>query len=528
MSGFGTRVKMAVALAAASVLLVGVSACSSASDNTSHSNGSAERAAELKLQFVGSPISLNPALAGNGGSTVFASLAYDPLIFMASDGSLVPDLATSWKYTDTENKVFEVKLRSGVTFADGKPMDAAAVKASMEYFLKAGGGLATQVGKIGSIEAVDSSTVRINYSTSYPNAAASLSQYMMFGNIIGPDALANPKSLLTSMDGTGQYLYNASKSVPDSKYVYERNPKYWAPDAQLYNTVSVSIIGDPNAVLSAVSTGQVDVVGGSATTVDSAKSAGLKIVTAPFFNWALYLADMDGTITPALKNPKVRQAIGMAIDREAIAKGIGGGYGQANGQVMNKGTDGYLDGAGFTYDLSKAKSLLAEAGYPDGFSMTILAESSLDGKALRAQAIASSIEKLGITVTLKTIATGVPQFITEALSKKYAALVFPVTGTNMGDAYASLQSGMRNPLGYLDPKLEDLNTQSLVANSADRTKIYQKMTTQLTDDAMVIPVYSDDNMTYVGPKVTNVKATALNPNPMPTGPDAKYAWQPVK
>lgn len=520
-----TQMKKAVTIVAAFVLIAVLSSCSAGSAD--NQNQSASQADQLRLAFTGPPISLNPVKAGTGSSTVFLSLAYDPLIFMTPEGELVPSLAKSWKFIDDKNKVFELKLRKGVNFSGGAAVDAEAVKASMEYFLQAGGKDNATIGNVASIEAVDSTTVRIHYAEPFPNAANSLSQYFMFGNIIGPDGLANPKSLLKSMHGAGPYLYKPGKSVTNSKYVYERNPDYWNPDAQLYESVSIKIIADPNATLSALKTGQVDEAGGSLSTVVAAEAASLKVVSAPFYNWSIYLADTEGVVNPALKSQKVRKAIALSIGRESITKAVAGEYGSPSGQPMNKGTKGYVDGAGFTQDLGKAKQLLAEAGYADGFDLRILTTSGLDKNSLLSQAVADDIEKLGIDVHLKVVPT-VPDFVRKAESKKYGAIIFPLTGNNMGVVYNSLQSGLRNPFGYRDSKLENLYAKSLVANDQDRLSIYQQMTKRMLERAVVVPVMTEDNLTYVGPGITNVKASALNPNPLPTGPKKKYEWQPVK
>lgn len=519
------QIKKAMALTVVSVLIVGVSACSSGSPTSENSD--ADRAEELKLQFVGPPISMDPALAGSGGSTIFVALAYDPLIYLTAEGEQVPALATSWKFSDAENKVFEFELREGVTFSDGSDLTAEAVKASMDYFLKTGGPNASQAGPVESIEAIDPMKVRITYSAPFPNASASLTQYFMFGNIIGPEGLADPKSLLTTTDGAGQYQFKADESVAESSYVYERNPGYWEPDAQMYDQVSVQIIADANAALSAISTGQVDFASGNSATLESATAEGLEVVKAPFFNWSLYLTDKEGKLNPALQDERVRKAIALSIDREAIAGAVGADVSTPNGQPMNTGTSGYVEGIDFEYDLDEAKKLMAEAGYEDGFDLKILTQSALDPQALRSQAIASNLEQLGITVELEVIGTGIANFTAESLTKKYEAVIFPLTGTNAGEVYASLQTGLRNPFGITEPELAALYETSLTASEEDRVKIYEEMSILMNDLAWVIPVFSADNIAYVGPKVTNVKLSALNPNPIPTGPSREYAWQPT-
>ncbi len=103
------------------------------------SAATAARSSNLAVQFAGPPISLNPALGGNGGSSVYTALDYDPLIYLSSSGQFVPDLATSWQFVGRFHRKFELTLRPGVKFTDGTTMTARSVVNSMKYFLKAGG-----------------------------------------------------------------------------------------------------------------------------------------------------------------------------------------------------------------------------------------------------------------------------------------------------------------------------------------------------------------------------------------------------
>jgi peptide/nickel transport system substrate-binding protein len=511
-------------LATASVL----SACTSQSSGGS---GGGDASHTLQLQFPGAPISLNPALGGNGGSSVFTTLAYDPLIYLSGDGDLVPDLATSWDYVGEGNTTFEVKLRDGVTFADSTPMNADAVVSSMEYFLKAGGSLAPQVGDVKSVEATDKSTVRITYGRPNPDAASTLTQYFGFGVIIGPAGLANPDSLLNASQGTGQYTYDAGSSVTGNHYTYQRNKSYWKPEAQQYDTVVVKVIGDPNAVLSAAQTGQLDVAEGDTSTLSLAKNAGLGVVSAPFFNWSLVLADRAGTINPALADERVRQAMGYALDRSSIASALGPDTFEPSTQVLLPGLDGYVDdpAAGYDFDLDRAKKLMADAGYAGGFDMTLLAQPVLDPNTAIAQAVASALGQIGVRVNLKVEATGVPAFIQAGTSGKYEALLWPSAGADMAQVSNQILAAgtVFNPLKTVDQQTQDLLAQAFATDGQQRTDLYQQVNKRLEELAWVVPVISTQNVYYVAKGITGVTASAKNPNPMPVAPEADLAWRPA-
>ncbi len=523
--------RRAGSIAAALVLVAGLAACSPTADTGGDAAGgeTGERGEELVLQFRGAPMSLDPALQGTASGSIFTVLAYDPLIYQAPDGSLQPSLATEWEFTADDNSVFEFTLRDDVEFASGEPLTPEAVVASMEYFIAKGGGNMPRVGPIEAVEAVDDSTVRITYGAPFADAPMSLTQTIMLGNIIGPDGLADPASLLQTMDGTGQYVYDADESVPDSEYIYERNPNYWNPDAQMWDRVKVQIITDPNAVLNAASTGQIDFGLGNPLLTSAAESAGLEIVSAPFYNWALRLADVGGEVNPALADERVRAAIALAIDREAIVNALGGEHMSPSDQLVVEGTAGYNEDIGWEFDLEEARRLMAEAGYEDGFEMTILDSSLQDHQSQIALAISSALEEIGISVTLEVDSTSIPSFAEKAESKQYEAVLWATNG-GVGNAYADLRSAgtMSNPFGFLDEEMEKLYAESLGLTGDERQAVYERMSERWQEVAVTVPILTQYFVNYVGPKVTNVKASPQNPVMLPVGPEPEYNWQPAE
>ncbi|QAY60296.1 ABC transporter substrate-binding protein [Microbacterium protaetiae] len=518
--------RLALAGAIAITAALALSACSGPSDAQTTDG---VRGDKLSVQFTGVPISLNPALAGGGGSVVFTTLAYDPLIYLSGDGKLVPDLATEWKFRDDENTQLELIIRKGVTFQDGAQLDAHAVANSMNYFMEAGGGQVGSVGPIDTITAEDDDTVLITYKTSFPAAPTRLTQANQLGLIIGPEALKNPESLLTTMDGTGPYTYNPDTSVAESTYTYDRWDGYWNPDAQKYEQISVQVIGDPNAVISAATTGQVDFAAGGADTADAAASAGLSTISAPYFNYGLIILDRKGEIVPALADEKVRQAMGYAVDRAAIVAARGGDeFASAIDQLTADGEQGHDDGIGFDHDMQKAKSLMAESDYPDGFSMTLLSESPLDNQSLITQTAIAHLKEIGVKVTLD-VASAIPDFIQKAGSKKYPAIVWPIVGDTASDyAQTFTGQGFTNAFGVADHDLDDLVAQAIVATGDEKEALEKQVSARSNELAWFLPLIATKNVYYVSPHVAGVQISPLNPNPIPVAPSADLAWRPAQ
>ncbi|WP_221583340.1 ABC transporter substrate-binding protein [Microbacterium sp. G2-8] len=514
-----------IAMVGVAGLAMGLSACS----GTSAEGGSAGKGDEnLTLQFRGTPISLDPAFQGTASGSVFTVLAYDPLIYQAADGSLQPSLATEWEFTDESYTTFELTLRDDVEFASGEPFTAESVKNSVEYFLDADAANAARVGEIEDVEVVDPTTVRFHYADPFSGAPFSMTQTVMMGNIIGPDGLSDPDSLLLEMDGAGQYTYNSAESVPESSYVYDRNDNYWNPDAQMWDRITVDVIGDPNAVLNAASTGQIDFGLGSALLAGSAEDAGLDVLTAPFYNWELRLLDMAGEVNPALADERVRHAIALAVDRESIVNALGGDYMSVSDQMVAPGVDGHDDSLGWDHDPDAARDLLAEAGYPDGFEMTIVDSSQQDYESRIAQAVASSLGEVGIDVTIEVDAVSIPSFNEKLESGEFEASLWASNGT-VGNTYQSFrfQDGASNPFGFSDDTMEALYEQSLVVDGEERTEVYQQMNERWQELAYTVPILTEHYVNYAGPRVTNIKSSAANPVMLPVGPRPEDNWQPT-
>ncbi len=485
----------------------------------------ASRANSLAVQFAGPPISLNPALGGNGGSSVFTALDYDPLIYLTSSGKFVPDLASSWQYVGKHNRAFEMTIRSGVKFTDGSPVTAQAVVKSMRYFLKAGGQLVGNVGSISSITAPNRHTVMVRYKTANPDAPGTMDQFYGIGEIIGPKGLANPTSLLTSSDGTGQYIYDNGASTTNSVYTYKRNPHYFNPSAQHFNQVQVKVIGDPSAVLSAMQTGQVQFAGGAPNTLAAAQSAGLKIFKQPFFQWELIIP-WQKNVVPALNNPKVRQAIGYALNRRAIANAVGASITSPATEVLMPKANGYVKGSGYSYDLAKAKQLMAQAGYANGFTVPVLTESLIDVNSTISQALTQSLTAIGIKTQMTVISTGIGQFATAAQSGQYGIVIFPGAGIDMYQvANQLLPPGIFNPAHLpTPPAIAKTLSKAYGATGAAQTKLYQRATRQLNALGAWIPGVLALSPNYVSPKLQNVTESFVNPNPLPVGPTSALSW----
>src|SRR5579875_2806486 len=230
-------------------------ACSSGAGTANSSNG----ASVLTLGSSYTPNSLDPAKI-NLAMQWYVDPAYDPLIYMAPDGSLRPGLATSWNYVGSGNKVFELHLRPNVKFSDGSPLTADVLKANIDYFRRNGMATASLLTTVSSVEVVNPTTVRLTLSASDPVLPQVFTQLNVAGDIVSGPALKDPQKLATQTFGAGPYELDAAESSAGSRYTYVPNPNYWNKTAVHYKKIVIEYLANENSRLAALKTGQIDVM----------------------------------------------------------------------------------------------------------------------------------------------------------------------------------------------------------------------------------------------------------------------------
>ena len=538
----GRRLARLTTLAASAATVAALAACgssggSSSSAATGDSSSSAAAAPNgivgqtLTVQYT-EPTSINPALGGiQEVAVAYQELAYDSLIYQLGNGQYVGDLATSWSYAPgSKNEVFDLTLRQNVHFSDGSLLTPASVVNSLEYFKKADGPQAGYLATLTSAKATGTDTVELTFSAPEPNLPFLLSQYQDIGQIIGPQGLANPKTLTTTSDGTGPYVLSAAQSVANSQYVFTLNPHYWNPAAVHYKQVTVKVITDAQTALSAAQSGQVDaLLSLPSTAQQSARNAHLTTFAQPFSIASLILMGRSNPKSP-LSNLKVRQAVNDAVDRSALAQGLGGGSAVPTDEFALPGSTGYDPAAASTYafDVTKAKSLLAQAGYASGFKLNVLDTLALDANGDIGAALKSELANVGIDVTL-TETPSPAQFIPAALSKQYDAVIWPLSQNGDGFPYA-VQFAMApftNAFGTTSPQLNSLMATAGALSGAAAATAYEKVDDYLVDNAWFVPLFSLSATLAVAPSVANVQAPSLkNTTIDPVAPIASLSWYP--
>lgn len=379
----------------------------------------------MTIAMGNEPQSLDPAKDDNGDGLYAAELLYAPLIHETYQGTFTPALASSWKYVGTGNTEFQVTLRSGAMFSDGTPVTADAVVKSLLYTSKGSGPAGSQ---LPGLTATATSTDTVLLKTTAPVASfpAALSQVNLVGDIICPSVLSNPSSIASAPCGAGPYVLDSTGTVSGTVYKFSPNPHYFDPSSIHYKSFYLKVISSPSAALSAVQTGQAQVITYLDTTLQqfsAAQHSGVQVDTAGETNFIpVWIMDRFGTLDKPLGNVMVRQALNYAVHRNQISKAVFGALGAFDDEPTTPGHTGYDPAYAnyYSYNPAKAKSLLAQAGYPNGFSMNIIYITSMAPIQEALQAVIQEWAQIGVKVTLAP-ESGFPSFSPAQATKQYAA-----------------------------------------------------------------------------------------------------------
>jgi len=448
---------------------------------------------------------------------------YEGLLRVNPPGSAepyTPLLAESWNHSD-DGLTWTFKLRSGVTFHDGTPMNADAVKASIEA-VKERGGAGFIWAPLESIDVVDDLTVQMNLSYSAPVELIAGSTYGAW--IVSPAALEAAAADDTYFEagieaGTGPWMLESF--TPDTEILLTRFDDYWGGwDGDHSDKVLLSIVPEAVQQQQMLEGGQVDLATRLPleATADFQNKDGYSVVTEP--SWFNYLAYFN-TTRPPLDNPKVRQALSYAIPyQDIIAVGPLGLAQQARGPVPH-GVWPYSDNTPqYTQDLDKARALLEEAGVGDGFSMrmTYAAENEIEGRF--APLLQSAFAEIGVDLQVDPVlfsqqweeAKGVP----EEAQDMFVVLYWPTYADAGTDNLWSLFHSSEAPFFNLSywknaqyDKLIDDAAAVTVTDPESSFSMYEEAQKLLVDEAPGA-FFFDADAVYVVPN--HVKGFEYNMN----------------
>ena len=465
------------------------------------------------MALSSSPTSLDPQFHNLGANANVAANIFEPLIKLDADMRVGPGLAVSWKLID--ERTWEFKLRPGAKFSDGTPFTSADVLWSLdrpatEVGSPAGYTLFTKA--IVSKVAVDASTVRLSTAAPYPLLLTDLSAVFMVSRKategVPIEAFSSGKGVL----GTGPYKFVSYQR--DDRVELARNDAFDGPKAP-WDHVTIRFIPNNAARLAALLSGDVDGIEGVPTPDLEQVKANPKLAFAQKVSSRLiYLfVDSDPKGTPFVtakdgaklgKNPladvRVRRALSMAINRDAISARVMSGLGYpANNLVPDTlfGNDPTLKLP--VNDLDAAKKLLAEAGYPDAFALTIHGPNNRfvnDDKIV--QAVAQMFSRIGITAAVDTMPMA--SYAGRGAKSEFSIGLIGY-GAQTGESSSTLRAiiacskpetggGLFNWSHFCDPEVDALTTKALATvDDPARLDLLRRAAHLAIDQGAIIPLH---------------------------------------
>ena len=395
----------------------------------------------------------NPFMGNGTPGTIVWYALFDALTRIGADGQLEPALARRWAALDASRWEFE--LRDDVRFSNGRPLDAAAVVATLEW-LRSPDGMRTVVGNemrgVARVAAVDGRTVRIETTT--PDAI--LPKRLASVMIVEPEAwrALGPEGFARAPVGTGPYVL-ATWGDRDKRSVLRANPDSWR--APRVGTLVFQALPDYAVRLQALLSGEIDLTDTAVDDLPLLEHRGLVNASAPAMQvMSIGLITEDGRTTP-LDDERVRQALNLAVDRRLIAESLLRGLAAPASQPASRLTPGFnANLPPIPHDPEAARALLAQAGYAAGFAMTVdIAAGITVTDTSVYQAVAQYLGDVGVDVTLRsrTFSTFIRNYLTgnwqsDAIGLSWNAAPYNDVARPM--EYYSCRK--RNPL-FCEPRL---------------------------------------------------------------------------
>jgi peptide/nickel transport system substrate-binding protein len=483
----------------------------------------------LRMGVGAEVTSLDPEYHNISPNNAFASMVFDALVATDGQSRLLPGLALSW--TPIADDVWEFKLRPGVKFQNGEPFTADDVVFTFERIptiINSPGSYSTYIYSISKAEVIDPLTLHLHTKGPDPLLPADLSQVWILNRKTHTGATTGDFNSGKTTIGTGPYKVTSVRF--GDRVELERNDGYWRGMPQ-WQHVSYRQITNEASRAAALLSGDVDVID-QVPTADVKRMADQASVTLSECDSlrVIYIAmdqmrtgsspfitDNDGKPFDhnPLKDQRVRKALSLAIDRGAEVSRVMEGVATPTLQFMAKGTYGYVPDLlppphG---DPQEARRLLAEAGYPDGFHITLHGSNDRYPNDYRiVQAVAQMWTRAGIRTAVDT--GPYASFITKASNQAFSAFLVS-WGTSTGEPGAGLRStvatydaakgmGSVNRARYSNPVFD----QQLIAamrelDDAKREQMLETATRTVIDDVGIIPIHLQKNVWAMGPGVSH-------------------------
>ena len=484
-----------------------------------NAQGAAAGQHKLTIAVGGAFSSMDPHYHNLGPNNGLTSYVFEPLVRFDPKFQLEPGLAVSWRAVD--EKTWEMKLREGVTFHDGSPFTAEDVAfsfARIPTMLNSPSSFVYAVKPIVRTEIVDAHTLRLHTATPVPLMPYNLTGVAIVSKKHADGMTTASFNSLQSAIGTGPYRVTAF--LLGEQATFQRNDTWW-DKAPYWTTVTYRLVTDNAARIATLRAGEADIIDQVATrdVADLKANPKINVIALPGQRLIYLAPDATRTVTPfvmdqagkplesnPLRDPRVRRALSVAINREGLRDRVMDGYAAPTGQLMPEELSGYEPAIPVDrYDPERAKKLLTDAGYPSGFGLTLHGPNNRyvnDSKLV--EAIAQMWTRIGVKTQVEVMPAA--SYFSRALRAEFSVRL---TGwaSDTGEASSNLtelvassnpekgRGAVFMPDKYANPKVDAIIEQSLATIDPEkRESLYREAERLAMPDMPIIPLHHQVNI----------------------------------
>jgi peptide/nickel transport system substrate-binding protein len=464
------------------------------------------QAPALRIGMRDDPDLLDPTLSRTYVGTLVMTAICDKLFDFDANQQIVPVLATGYEWTDSTNLL--IHIRPGVQFQDGEPLDAAAVKYTLERHITMPGSFRrNDIGAMDHVEVVDPLTVRVVLKQPFSPFMAVLTDRA--GMMVAPKAAeAAGKDFGLHPVCAGPFRF--VQRVAQDRIVLERFPEYWDAKRIHYDRVTYQVIPDSTIRLTNLQAGALDIAEVAPLDVQTAVAApNLTVVSVPSLGYGALTVNLAGS-SPLARDPRVRRAFELSLDRAALSQVVFAGMYAPDAQATSATSPYYAPNVPMPpHDVAAAKSLLQQAGLTAPVHVNLLVYNTPQG-VQAGEVIQAMAAEAGFDVKLVAAEFGAVINATrggdfELTLGGWSGLLDPDS-----NSYPFLHSGQglniakyANP--HADALLEDARRES---DPGKRRAIYEQLWRQEQADLPLIYLWTTRNILGVSKKVTGVTLLA--------------------